>query len=223
MTFLDRCAQRRKECLKDFTPQLKRLDNALYPHKTLTYLSHLEACTIAFASVVFNFQVIFFETSSKLATIMSSATTEAVQTYAMEHDPRWTAVDAYQFPLLFPESRHYHAALVRAQSNSMAHGLRDISVSPSQGKYLAVQCQLIDAKYVLEIGTLGAYSTIWMASADANIKVTTIEIDPRTAEIARENIRFAGLEGKGRRDCRRRIGRVAQIDEGGGPREKAKI
>ena len=178
-----------------FTPQLNRLDRASiltipYLYRVTRELAPLLLCSLNQISGK------LFETTPKLATIMSSATMEAVQPYAMEHDPRWTAVDAYQFSHLFPESRPYHAALVRAQSNSIAHGLRDISVSPSQGRYLAIQCQLIGAKYVLEMGTLGAYSTIWMASADPSIKVTTIEIDPRTAEIARENIRFAGLEGR---------------------------
>ena len=78
----------------------------------------------------------------------------------------------------------------------MARGLEDISVAPSQGKFLSIQCQIMNAKHVLEIGTLGAYSTIWMASASEDVRVVTIEIDAEIAKIARENIRFAGMEGR---------------------------
>ncbi|KAL8928051.1 MAG: hypothetical protein Q9172_001106 [Xanthocarpia lactea] len=120
----------------------------------------------------------------------------AEKPYTMEHDDRWTAVDAYQFPHLNPQSRPYRAAIDHALSNSIEKGLKDISVAPSQGKFLSLQCQIIDAKRILEIGTLGAYSTIWMASSNPEVRVVTLEIDPNTAEIARENIRFAGLEDR---------------------------
>ena len=78
----------------------------------------------------------------------------------------------------------------------MARGLEDISVAPSQGKFLSLQCQIMNAKHVFEIGTLGAYSTIWMASASEDVKVVTIEIDAGIAEIARENVSVAGMEGR---------------------------
>lgn len=125
---------------------------------------------------------------------MSSAGSS--QPYTVEQDPRWTAVDAYQFPRLSPPSRPYHSAIEYAYKNSIAKGLEDISVAPSQGKFLAIQCQIIDARHVLEIGTLGAYSTIWMASASPAVHITTLEIDPHIAEIARENIHFAGLDDR---------------------------
>jgi predicted O-methyltransferase YrrM len=80
--------------------------------------------------------------------------------------------------------------------NSLDKGLEDISVAPSQGKFLAVQCQLVGAKRILEIGTLGGYSTIWMGSSSPNVHIASIEIDERTAAIARENIRFAGMEDR---------------------------
>ena len=116
--------------------------------------------------------------------------------YITEQDPRWTAVDNFQFPHLYPASRPYHSALEHALKNSLDKGLEDISVAPSQGKFLSVQCQIIGAKRVLEVGTLGAYSTIWMASASPDIRITSIEIDAHVAEIARENIAFAGLEDR---------------------------
>ena len=75
--------------------------------------------------------------------------------------------------------------LDHALKNSSANGLPPISISPLQGQYLAIQCQLINAKSVLEIGTLGGYSTIWFASTGA--KVTSIEIDPKHRDVALEN------------------------------------
>ena len=116
--------------------------------------------------------------------------------YEVEQDPRWTACDEFQFPRLNPSSRPYHDAIEHAFTNSIAKGLEDISVAPSQGKFLSVQCQILGAKNVLEVGTLGAYSTIWMASSNPDVKVVTLEIDPQIAEIARENIRYAGLEDR---------------------------
>lgn len=124
------------------------------------------------------------------------SSTNGTTPYITEQDDRWTAVDHFQFPHLFPPSRPYHAAIEHAFKNSIDKGLEDISVAPSQGKFLAIQCQIIGAKHVLEIGTLGAYSTIWMASASPDIRITTLEIDPHIAEIARENISFAGLDDR---------------------------
>ena len=69
--------------------------------------------------------------------------------------------------------------------NSEKKGLPAITVSALQGQYLAIQCQLIGAKTVLEIGTLGGYSTIWFSQAGA--KVTSIEINPKHRDVALEN------------------------------------
>lgn len=78
-----------------------------------------------------------------------------------------------------------NAKLDHALSNSAAKGLPPIAVSALQGQFLAIQCQLINAKSVLEIGTLGGYSAIWFAEAGA--KVTSIEIDPKHRDVALEN------------------------------------
>lgn len=121
---------------------------------------------------------------------------ETSQPYVTEQDPRWTAVDEFQVPHLDPPTRPYHDVIEHAYTNSLEKGLDDISVSRSQGKFLSIQCQIVKAKHVLEIGTLGAFSTIWMASSSPHVKVTTIEIEPEIAEIARENIRFAKLEDR---------------------------
>lgn len=82
--------------------------------------------------------------------------------------------------LLKPNSQ-----LENALTNSSANGLPPITISPLQGQYLAIQCQLINAKSVLEIGTLGGYSTIWFANTGA--KVTSIEIDQKHRDVALEN------------------------------------
>ncbi|KIX04291.1 uncharacterized protein Z518_05158 [Rhinocladiella mackenziei CBS 650.93] len=82
--------------------------------------------------------------------------------------------------------------LDHALSNSAANGLPPISVSDLQGKFLALQCQLINAKSVLEVGTLGGYSTIWFASTGA--KVTSIEINPKHRDVALENTKGMDVE-----------------------------
>jgi len=94
---------------------------------------------------------------------------------------------------------HAHSSLLKpnpqldhALSNSAANGPPAITVSALQGQYLAIQCQLINAKSVLEIGTLGGYSTIWFASTGA--KVTSIEINPKHRDVALENTKGLDME-----------------------------
>lgn len=82
--------------------------------------------------------------------------------------------------------------LDQALANSAAKGLPDITITPLQGQYLSIQCQLINAKSVLEIGTLGGYSTIWFASTGA--KVTSIEINPKHRDVALENTKGLDVE-----------------------------
>ena len=91
------------------------------------------------------------------------------------------AVDALAVKhLLRPNAR-----LANAVTHSSARGLPPIAISPLQGKFLALQCRMLGAKNVLEIGTLGGYSTIWFAEAGA--KVTSLEIDPKHRDVALEN------------------------------------
>ncbi|KAK7443653.1 hypothetical protein CaCOL14_012302 [Colletotrichum acutatum] len=80
--------------------------------------------------------------------------------------------------------------LDNAIANSQKHNLPEITVAPLQGQFLAIQCKLIGAKEVLEIGTLGGYSTIWLAEAGA--KVTSIEINPKHRDVALDNV--SGLD-----------------------------
>ncbi|KZF24808.1 O-methyltransferas-like protein family 3 [Xylona heveae TC161] len=115
---------------------------------------------------------------------------------ALTQDPRWPAVDSFTLSQLHPSSRPNSAALKHALKNSREHGLRDIAVSACEGKFLALQCRMAKVKHALEIGTLGGYNSIWMASENPDLHVTTVELDPKTAEVARENIRFAGLSDR---------------------------
>jgi predicted O-methyltransferase YrrM len=102
----------------------------------------------------------------------------------------WTAVDQYTTHLLLPAD----AALDAALASSEAAGLPSISVSPSQGKLLMMLAQLAGAKQILEIGTLGGYSSIWLGRALApGGRLITLEANPKHAEVARGNIARAGL------------------------------
>jgi predicted O-methyltransferase YrrM len=103
---------------------------------------------------------------------------------------QWTAVDRYfAEAMLAPDP-----ALDAARARSAEAGLPPISVSPLQGKLLHVLARAIGARNILELGTLGGYSTIWLARAlPSGGHLTTLEIDPKHAEIARRNIADAGL------------------------------
>lgn len=111
-----------------------------------------------------------------------------------EHDPRWTTVDEYAVPLLHT-SKHLPAqsSLDHALATSKNEGLPDIAVSASQGKLLQLQARSIRAKNILEVGTLGGYSTIWLANATPNSKVVSVEVDEHHAKVARANIANAGV------------------------------
>src|SRR5450631_1624528 len=103
----------------------------------------------------------------------------------------WTAVDHYIDGLLVPAD----AALDAAIASSNAAGLPSINVTPAQGKLLHLLARLQGARRILEIGTLGGYSTIWLARAlPGDGRLVTLEADPRHASIARANIFRAGLE-----------------------------
>jgi predicted O-methyltransferase YrrM len=103
---------------------------------------------------------------------------------------QWTAVDRYITDLLLPPDPALEAAL----QDSAAAGLPPIHVSPSQGKLLMLLAQIQRARNILEIGTLGGYSTIWLARAlPAGGHLISLEASPKHAEVARTNIARAGL------------------------------
>lgn len=103
---------------------------------------------------------------------------------------RWTEVDRYLESFLVPTDPVFEEAL-RA---SEAAGLPPHAVSPVQGKLLHLIARLQGARRILEVGTLGGYSTLWLARAlPAGGRLVTLEVEPRHAEVARANLARAGL------------------------------
>jgi predicted O-methyltransferase YrrM len=114
---------------------------------------------------------------------------------------QWTAVDSYIADLFIPPD----PALDAAQAASTAAGLPAISVSATQGKLLHLLARLQGARKILEIGTLGGYSTIWLARAlPADGQLISLELDPKHAEVARGNLARAGVK-----NAEIRLGRAA--------------
>jgi len=109
----------------------------------------------------------------------------------MKADPRWTEVDQFITDSLFAPD----AALDAALRDSAAAGLPAINVTPAQGRFLQILAQSMGARRILEVGTLGGYSTIWLARAlPPGGQLITLEIDPDTATVARANLARAGLD-----------------------------
>lgn len=105
-------------------------------------------------------------------------------------DRTWSDVDRIVEGQLIGEDRELDAALAA----NAAAGLPPIAVTPSQGKLLHLLARSIDARSILEIGTLGGYSSIWLARALADGgRLVTLEADARYAELARSNIARAHL------------------------------
>jgi predicted O-methyltransferase YrrM len=104
---------------------------------------------------------------------------------------QWTAVDHYISGALIPADPVLEAAL-KASTDA---GLPAINVSPAQGKFLHLLTRIHGARTILEIGTLGGYSTIWLARGmlPAGGKVVTLELDPKHAAVAQANFEQAGL------------------------------
>jgi predicted O-methyltransferase YrrM len=108
-------------------------------------------------------------------------------------DARWAVVDEYLAGALAPAD----PALTDALAANAAAGLVAADVSPAQGRLLELLARLCGARAILEIGTLGGYSTIWLARAlPPDGRLVTLESDPRHARVARENLSRAGLSGK---------------------------
>jgi predicted O-methyltransferase YrrM len=103
---------------------------------------------------------------------------------------RWAAVDRYVTDLLVPDDPALDAALAA----NAAAGLPAHDVSPTQGRLLELLVRMRDARRILEIGTLGGYSTIWLARGMApDRRLVTLERAPGYAEVARANVARAGL------------------------------
>ena len=106
---------------------------------------------------------------------------------------RWTAVDDYIARTLIPPDAALEAALV----GSTEGGLPAIQVSAAQGKFLHLLAQVQGARMILELGTLGGYSTIWLARAlPEGGHLISVELEAKHAEVARRNVARAGLEAQ---------------------------
>lgn len=104
----------------------------------------------------------------------------------------WRAVDDYIADKLLGADD----ALAATLANNAAHGLPPIDVSAAQGKMLFLLARIAGAKNILEIGTLGGYSTIWLARAlPEDGRVVTLELEPHHAAVARTNLECAGVGG----------------------------
>lgn len=108
-------------------------------------------------------------------------------------NPRWIAVDNYVAEHLLGGD----PALAAALAASAAAGLPDIEVSATHGRMLQLLARMMGARRILEIGTLGGYSTICLARAlPGDGRLVTLEIDPHHAEVARANLAAAGVADK---------------------------
>lgn len=108
----------------------------------------------------------------------------------LETDKVWTAVDDYITDCFVPGDPTLDAALAASE----AAGLPRINVAPNQGKLLMLLARAIGARRILEIGTLGGYSTIWLARGlPSDGRLITLEANAKFAEVARANIARAGL------------------------------
>ncbi len=106
----------------------------------------------------------------------------------------WDSVDAYLSATLVPADPALDTALQAALEASTAAGLPAIQVAPNQGKLLHLLARITGARRILEIGTLGGYSTIWLASAlPADGRLISLEAEARHAAVARTSIERAGL------------------------------
>jgi predicted O-methyltransferase YrrM len=129
--------------------------------------------------------------------------------------PEWNAVEEYVTDLVVRPEPMFAAAL----EASAAAGLPAINVTPNQGKFLELLARSVGARNILEIGTLGGYSTLWLARAvQAQGRVVTLEIDAHHAEVARDNFDRAGLGGAIELRRGTALDSLAALaDEGAGP------
>ena len=104
---------------------------------------------------------------------------------------QWSAVDNYLVEALIPNDPLLNQVL----ENNQRAGLPAIDVAANQGQFLALLVRMTGARRILEIGTLGGYSTIWMArELPADGELVTLEADANHAAVARENLRMAGVD-----------------------------
>ncbi|MGW0760300.1 O-methyltransferase [Streptomyces sp. NPDC002814] len=109
----------------------------------------------------------------------------------MSESQRWDDVDFYFSAHLSPDDDILHAALRDSEAAELPH----VSVTAPQGKLLQLLAEIQGARTILEIGTLGGYSTIWLARAlPSDGRLISLEYSPKHAEVATRNIARAGLD-----------------------------
>ncbi|KAJ5175748.1 uncharacterized protein N7482_001625 [Penicillium canariense] len=117
------------------------------------------------------------------------------QVYARDN-PRWTEVDTYSMAHSHPASRPNTQALQETLAASDASALPRYALSAPQAKFLALHIRTAGVTHALEVGTLGGYAAIWMASENPQLHVTSVEYNAHHAAVARRNIAQAGLAAR---------------------------
>ncbi|KAI8955821.1 S-adenosyl-L-methionine-dependent methyltransferase [Xylaria longipes] len=105
----------------------------------------------------------------------------------------WTAVDAYTQEHVHPPTASNYQVLLDALRNSRDKGLPDIATAPTVAKMYALQCKARGVKHALEFGTLGGYTSIWLATINPGLQVTSLEINEHHKAVAQENLESAGV------------------------------
>ena len=127
-------------------------------------------------------------------------------------DTKWIAVEDYIVGQLIP----HDPALEAARTANAAANLPAIDVAPPEGKLLYLLARLAGAKRILEIGTLGGYSTIWLARAlPPKGRLITLELEPRHAEIAQANLNRAGVSSRVEIRVGPALDSLEQLDQAG--------
>jgi predicted O-methyltransferase YrrM len=134
---------------------------------------------------------------SSLSNMAAEQSWNQITEFSFQNDPVWTAVDQYNWSHLHSKGTNPSPELLEKilQSTKEA-GLPPISVSPAQGKFLQIQSRLLQAKNILEVGLLGGYSTIFLATSGSDVKVTSLEIDPNSIAVSKKHFDWAGVSDK---------------------------
>lgn len=148
------------------------------------------------ARILFDYVQIQISFSHLLSNFSSSSLLmyiKRLQPHTMEKRDIFGEVEDYINQLFIREDD----ILARTNKSIVDHQLPQISVSPGQGKFLHLLAVMSKAKRILELGTLGGYSTIWLARAlPADGKLITVEFEKKHADLAQQNIKYAGVENK---------------------------
>jgi predicted O-methyltransferase YrrM len=113
--------------------------------------------------------------------------------FKFEANPRWAAVDEYNWKHLHAQGKPDAALMDKILNGSKEAGLPPIAVAPAHGKFLQLQARMMGARTIVEVGMLGGYSTVWLASSHPDVKVTSIEIDQEYADVAKKHFEEAGV------------------------------